>query len=199
MVLLQCTNSVADAAITDWSNIIASAGAVLVGIVAIFVGYLQSERSYREKKLEEKRALISKKLDDFYGPLIQLREKSNKLYEKFRKKYYDKDPNFATLTYILDGFEFEENDKILLKEIIDIGGKCETLIHEKAGLIDDKELRDVLMPRATTHFLLMRLAFSKALSGRSGEFRDLTFPRDLDKKLKERKEALEKEMQALLQ
>lgn len=198
MVLLHCIGPTEEVSKIDWPTVLASWAGVIVGIAAVIAGYLQSERSYKEKKIEEKRALISRRLDEFYGPIIQLREKSNKLYDKFRKKHFDNDPNFATLTYLLNNFQFEQNDQVILKEIIDIGTQTEKLIHDKAGLIDDNELRDTLLPKATTHFLLIRLAFNGALTGNSDDFKDLTFPRDLDAKLRNRKDSLEKELRSLL-
>ena len=198
MVLLHCICLTEEVSQIDWATVLASWAGVIVGIAAVIAGYLQSERSYKEKKIEEKRELISRRLDEFYGPIIQLREKSNKLYEKFRKKHFANDPNFATLTYLLNGFQFEQNDSVILKEIIDIGTQTEKLIHDKAGLIDDGELRDTLLPKATTHFLLIRLAFNGAIKGNSVDYKDLTFPRDLDQKLRNRKDSLERELQSLL-
>lgn len=124
----------------DWPTIISSTGAVLVGVVAIYYSYRQFTKTLLSKKDEEKRQDIYKKLNEFYGPLLQLRKKSNILYNKFRASYISQYPNFSTLTYLLDNGIISGNEKVLLDEIINIGIQCEKLIHEKSGLIDDADL-----------------------------------------------------------
>ncbi|MBK8609280.1 MAG: hypothetical protein IPL84_04870 [Chitinophagaceae bacterium] len=195
MVLLQCkSNALLALQGINWPAIIASFGTV----VAIIFNFKLSKKTLYEKRLEEKRAFMKAQLNEFYAPLILLREKSNKIYEKFREKYVAKDEHFSTLSYLLNDFKFDENDESLLREIIAIGTKCEELIHNNAGLIDDENLRDILIPRATTHFLMIRLAFEKKIKGRSEEFKDLTFPRELDQRLKKRKQEIQNELETLL-
>ena len=161
------------------------------------VSYLQYTGSLNAKKEEEERADIHKRLNEFYGPLLQLRKKSNLLYQKFSEDYRKSDPNFSTLIYLLDGKTFEPNELVLLTEIIRIGKKCENLIHDKAGLIDDSNLRTEIIPRATTHFLVLRLAYQKALKGEIDKFRNLTFPKELDDLLEEKKKKLEYRLKEL--
>ena len=90
-----------------------------------------TNKNLNSKKEEEERKEIYKKLNEFYGPLLQLRLKSNALYEKFAASYKSQNQNFKTLVYLLDGNKFTGNDDALLKEIISIGEQCEKLIHEK--------------------------------------------------------------------
>ena len=85
----------------------------------------------------------------------------------------------------------------MLEEILKLGEKCENLIHAKAGLIDDTELRTVTIPRATNHFLLIRLAHKGIISGEASKYKDLTFPRDLDTKLETRKKQLDEDLKTL--
>lgn len=189
---LLCCNCLAKAAVTDWKVIISSLGAVFVGSLAIIISYFLSKKTLNARKREEEIKGISQKLNEFYGPLLQLRMKSNKIYQIFSKKHRAKDEHFATLTYLLKGTKFTGDDDALLKEIISIGKQCEELIHNKAGLIDDSKLRTEILPRATTHFLLLRLAHAGTLSGTDLEmYKDLTFPRELDELLEKRKKELE--------
>lgn len=94
----------------------------------------------------------------------------------------------------MKGHSFEGNEKILLEQIIQIGSSCEKLIHEKAGYITDTNLRDNLIPRASTHFLLIRLAHEGLLKGEEDVYKDMTFPRELDAALKHEKMRIETEL-----
>lgn len=176
---------------TDWAAIISSFSAVIVGIVAIYYSYRQFTRTLEEKKEEERRKDIYTKLNEFYGPLLQLRKKSNLLYEKFKANFILQDPNFSTLTYLLQGNTMTGNDKVLLDEIIKIGEQCEALIHNKSGLIDDDNLRNLIIPKVTTHFLVLRLAYNNVLIGDSSKYTDLVFPRNFDFLIEQRIKQLE--------
>lgn len=181
----------------DYVQLLANLGVIFISIVAILIAYRQFIKGIEAEKRKEKRQEIQRKLDEFYGPFLQLRMKSNLLYERFSKKYREKDSDFSTLSYLLDGYVFAGNDQTLLKEIISIGKSCEELIHNKAGLIDNSKLRLETIPRATTHYLILKLASEGALIGDTQEFRDLTFPRELDALLEKRKKELEDELTEL--
>lgn len=192
----------------DLIKFIQDLGPVIVSVIALGVSLYLTKRTlaaqekntrmtFDAQKETEARQEIYKKLNNFYGPLLQLRQESNQLYKKFSEKYRNADPDFATLTYLLKGFQFDGNDKILLEEILNLGQKCENVIHENSGLIDDVELRNVLIPRAVNHFLLLRLAYKGVIRGEVDKYRDLTFPRELDSKLEERKKQLETDLQNL--
>ena len=183
-------------------------GPTIVSIIAVLATLcvtnktLKSQASQNLKTLNaqkdiETRQSIQKKLNEFYGPLIQQRIKSSKLYDKFSSKYRASDENFSTLIYLLNNNQFEGNDKILLEQIIQLGEDSERLIQEKSGLIDDTQLRLEILPRATTHFLLIRLAYKGNLKGNSDKFNDLTYPREIVSKLEERKAQLEKDLENL--
>lgn len=175
----------------NWPSIISSTGAVLVGIIAIYYSYRQFSKTIKSKIEEEKRQDIYKQLNEFYGPLLQLRKKSNLLYTKFRASFIQEHPNFSTLTYLLNNGAISGNEKVLLDEIINIGIQCEKLIHEKSGLIGDDNLRNNVLPRVTAHFLVLRLAYQNILIGEPDKYQDLVFPRDLDSILEKRVQKLE--------
>ena len=175
----------------DWLTFLKDIAPIAIGLLAILISWLQIKSSERQRKEEHLREDINRKLNDFYGPYIQLRKKSQILYLKFKKRYIENDSDFSTLKYLLKGHQFEANEKALLEEIINIGLKCEKLIHENAGLIDDPILKNDLIPRASTHYLLLRLAYQGNLSGDMDNFIDSTFPSDIDLKLEKRKNELE--------
>ena len=97
----------------------------------------------------------------------------------------------------MNGHEFSGNEKILLEQIIKLGEESEKLIQEQSGLIDNTDLRQEILPRATTHFLLIRLAYDGKLRGESEYYRDLTYPRELIDRLEERKQQLENDLDKL--
>ncbi len=157
----------------------------------------QNIKALNAKKDLEARQLIQRKLDEFYGPLIHQRMKSTKLYDKLSAKYRGQDEKFSILTYLLEEYQFEKNDKVLLEQIIQLGVESEKLIQEKSGLIDDSQLRLEILPRVTVHFLLLHLAYNGNLKGNSDEFKDLTYPNELIAKLEERKARLERDLDNL--
>jgi hypothetical protein len=181
----------------DWLEVIQVFGPILIGILAIWFSYWQVKRALKETRKQYERDEIYKKLNEFYGPFLQLRKKSYLLYNKLRYKYRQDDPNFRTLTYLLSGKQFKDNDLILLKEIITIGQQCEDLIHTKAGLIDDSDLRVKILPRATSHYLILRLAFKGDLSGEETRFEENIFPKELDERVEKRFKELEEKLREL--
>lgn len=191
MVYLCCKCFIENESDFDFLMLLQNIGPVIISAIALAVTYFITIKTLNSQKKTEERALIIKKLNDFYGPLLQLRMKSKNLYLKFNKKYKDKDENFSTLKYLLKGKKFKGNDLILLEQIVEIGKQCEKLIHANAGLIDDSKLRLDLIPKATTHFLLLRLAFEEKLVGDVDNYDDLTFPKELDANLEARKKQLE--------
>jgi hypothetical protein len=207
MVFLHCNINDVESTLNIW-KFIQDLGPTVVSIIAVLATLwvtnktLKSQAAQNLKTLNaqkdiETRQSIQKKLNEFYGPLIQQRIKSSKLYDKFSAKYRASDENFSTLIYLLNNYHFEGNDKILLEQIIQLGEESERLIQEKSGLIDDPQLRLEIIPRATTHFLLIRLAYKGDLKGNPDEFKDLTYPRELVSKLEERKNRLEEDLENL--
>jgi hypothetical protein len=207
MVFLLCNINDVESTLNIW-KFIQDLGPTIVSIIAVLATLwvtnktLKSQAAQNLKTLNaqkdiETRQSIQKKLNELYGPLIQQRIKSSKLYEKFSAKYRAHDENFSTLIFLLNNNHFEDNDKILLEQIIQLGEDSERLIQEKSGLIDDPDLRLEILPRATTHFLLIRLAYKGDLRGKSDEFKDLTYPRELVSKLEARKAQLEEELEHL--
>ena len=207
MVFLQCNINSIESSLDVW-KFIQDLGPTIVSIIAILATLwvtnktLKSQASQNLKTLNaqkdvEARQSIYKKLNEFYGPLIQQRIKSSKLYEKFSSKYRANDEKFSTLIYLLKNNQFEGNDKVLLEQIIQLGEDSERLIQEKSGLIDDPELRQEILPRATTHFLLIRLAYKGDLKYNSDDFKDLTYPKELVNRLEARKSQLETELENL--
>ncbi|MFA6057839.1 MAG: hypothetical protein WC756_06560 [Taibaiella sp.] len=162
-----------------------------------------TEKLIKSKRTEERKSEIYKSLNDLYGPLYQLRQKSNLLYDKFKEGKANSDglsESFSTLSYLLENdgpTDLDANDKALLKEIINIGEKCETLIQDKAGLIEDDTLRKEWFPKATKHYLILRLAHNGSLKGQSELYADSKFPIEMDELIQNRITKLQEELRGL--
>ncbi len=178
--------------------------AVIAAVVSLVIGVITTryQRSMlREKRIEDKRKEIYKKLNDFYGPMKQYLAKSYRLYELFR---VDKDanraenePRFSTLTALIRGTQFQGDDKEILDEIIRLGEDMENLILEKAGLVDDSELGDELLPDALAHFFLIRIANQGRLKKDYNSYVLHTFPNKLPEAIDRRINQLRTELKEL--
>jgi hypothetical protein len=175
---------------TDWSTVFASVGSVFVAIAALVISYLQFNKTLKNSNSKDERDEIYKKLNEFYGPLIQLRKKSYNIYQIYKVEYVKEDPEFSTLTYLLKGNKFKGNGDVLIREIISIGRQCEKLIQSKAGLIDDHYLTSDLLPKAITHYRILYLAYHGFLKGEQEKYKQYTFPHELDAYLEKRKSEL---------
>lgn len=161
-----------------------------------------------EKRIEEKRKIISKKLDEFYAPLQQYLNLSKELNKIFKK---DKPKGFRVLTYLLDpNQEYQgvgkvvltDNDKIIFNEILEVGKKIEELIVSKASLADDprltykyvpsKEVTDIqfdgengLLALLGAHLLVIRHAYEGHLVGQVEAYRSYVYPSEINSIIKE--------------
>lgn len=152
----------------------------IVGALGVIFGYLTNRQMQKDQRQKDERKEIYKKLNAFYGPFKQRLEKTWELYQIFAKNR-DRD-SFRTLDALLKGEKFEGNDKILLEEILELGKEMEQLVLAQGGLIDDPELRQLLV-KAGTHFRVLRLAYEGRFRGDTDRFQDYVYPRELDKKL----------------
>lgn len=174
-------------------SILVPLGTMIVGLAGLFVGYYYNKRLLDEKKHEEERKEIYKKLNSFYGPALSLLGTSEALYERFTLL---RDERFRTLTALLEGEKFEGNDAVLLEQIFEVTAKLEELIYAQSGLVEDEELQE-LLARAGAHFRILRLAYKGDLSGDRERFEDDVFPRELTGKLREQSEKLQNRLKEL--
>jgi hypothetical protein len=183
---------------TFWFTLAATA----ISLAAVIFGFLSTRLTLRANNQKDRKSEIYKILNDLYGPFNQLRQKSSLLYDKFKigKAPNHTDGHFSTLLYLLahgGAMQLDSNDQAILKEIIEIGNQCEKLIYDKAGLIDDEALRLIWLPKAATHYLIIRLAYQGALNGHVANFTDSTFPQEIDALLEIRIEKLHEELGGL--
>ncbi len=178
----------------DYAPVPISFFSVMVAMAAMYFNRLHNdrtlkltqqnhERSLLEKAREEERKSIREKLDQFYGPLIQLRGVSESLYDILNARrqgpadadFRNRDGRFRTLFALLNGAKFSELDKTLLDEIVNIGETSGKLIAEKVGLVDDPELQGLLW-RLAAHYRIFALAVNGKLPSGGKEFDAMSFP-----------------------
>jgi hypothetical protein len=154
---------------------------VILGIIGVILNFFYNKKTIRYKSQEEEKNSIYNKINSFYAPFIQISGENHELYQIFR---FSRKDEFRTLITLLQGEKFDGNDKVLLEQIINNSSKLETLILEHSGLIDDKELRQLLWI-AGTHYRLIQLAFNGAIIGDIERFKYHVYPRNLDTKVDE--------------
>ena len=173
-----------------------------------------------EKRIEEKRKDVSKKLDEFYAPFQLYINKSYELNKIFKK---GKPQDFRALTYLLDpnqeypGFGriiLTDNDKVIFNEILEIGKKIEELSIAKAGLVDDPRLAYKYIPSAeytdikfegdngllallSAHLLVIRHAYEGRIIGQVDDYKNYVFPLEINNILKENINRLNEELSNL--
>jgi|GEM_PF-3897394 len=92
-------------------------GPIILGLVGLLAGFIYNHRMLKQKQYEDERKEIYKKLNSFYGPFTYLRGISRELYQRFRAS---RGEDFRTLIVLLEGEKFENNDKILIEQIIEV-------------------------------------------------------------------------------
>lgn len=157
-----------------------SAGPTIVGILAVIFSYRMNKRltvaneklknselenEYKQKIQYFDRSEVYKRLNDFYAPLQLLRRTSAELHKIFKNGQ-----EFRTLPTLIGGAKFENNDRAILEEIIQIGDECKRIIVSNSGLIDNQELRDIHLPKLLTHYILIKKAFNGEISDQINRF-----------------------------
>jgi len=152
----------------------------------------EEQREYKYKQLEAEGKLIRQYLDDFYRPYLRLSDTNKKLHDILKAKQSNP-KSFRTLIKLLEKYEFSLNDKALVDEIISIGGQLTGLIVEKSGVVDNKSMHNELV-EASRHFRILRMANEGKICKEEERFVNFVYPRQLDDKLRDEIEKLEKQL-----
>lgn len=168
------------------------------------------EQEMRERELamaldrqldEEERRHIAEELNAFYYPLKRHLDVSRLLHEKLRDSQPEPErESFRTLIALLQGHEFSETDRSLIREIIATTRRIRRLILRGGALVTDPEL-STLLATAAFHFRVLELAESGTLSAPDPaaleRFADAVYPRDLNPTLEREIERLQRRLSAL--
>lgn len=152
-----------------------------VAIVALLLAFIYNQKTLKDKKNDDERKEIYKKLNLFYGPLRHYRGTSYQLYQTFEKV---RGGNFRMLIALLNGEMFQGNDRYIIEEILKISEDIEKLVSSNSGLIDNQELRD-LLAKVVAHSRLIKGAYKGEIQGETDRFREFVFPRQIDRKIDE--------------
>jgi|GEM_PF-4870333 hypothetical protein len=125
--------------------------------------------------------------------MILLCSKNKQLYDVFKGQRKDE---FRTLLYLLNGEEFDKNDKAILEEIMLIDRKINDLILNNKDLVKDDALKTDLA-NASAHFTIIDLAYQKKIEGECDRFVGFVYPRTLQEKLELEVKTLQEKLEIL--
>lgn len=147
------------------------------------------ERQERKIRVEENK----RKLESFYYPYLLIAKENTSLYEVFSKEYFAKDNSFRTLTALLSGTEFPQNDYAILEQIIENDIRLKELINSRANVVDDENIRKELI-KSATHYAVIELAFKKRISGEVERFEPYVHPNEVYGLVEKKAKQLEEEI-----
>ena len=156
---------------------ISAIGGLTVGLAGVLSSVWTNQKLVKQKNKEDERKEVYKKLNDFYGPLVLLRNKSQILYGIYSSQ---KNDNRSTLELLLEGKKLDSNEKVLLSEIVELGKTCENMMIKNAGLVDNETLRQDVLPKAISHFYILREVFNQNIKKDKIKFEEYCFPIELD-------------------
>jgi hypothetical protein len=178
----------ANASTINWTTLLSSLAAALVGAGGALIVGLWSQRGIRRSLSQSVNAAelkdIETKLDTFYGPYMQRSETNRLLAEEF--KSHQPDPKtFRTLKLLIDPDwrnRLSRSDQTIVGEIVKNDIALSKLIHEHAGLVDSHVLN--YLSRAAVHFRFIELAFEGKLENLPKRFDAYVYPKQLDEVLR---------------
>ena len=110
------------------------------------------------------------------------------------------DDSFKTLVYLLNGHkdDFSENDKSILRIIIENDGKLRKLINENGQYIDSDTLRKDLSDMAV-HYQLIEMAYDGSINEVDGlqVYSKHVYPLDIQTKIEAEKKKIEDKIKEL--
>jgi SAM-dependent methyltransferase len=178
-------------ALREALSYITAIGAMIAALGVIFGIYKVLREVRNQKKLFiegqnlKEREDIRYRLNHFFGPLKELRAESRILYAHLaldEKKNYAEQKNgqrWRALRHLSQGKDFSDQDKAILKEILEIGEKQLNLIEKEGWLIDNSTLAE-LFGMLGAHIRLLTLAAEHKIDGISEKIEAMVFPLEID-------------------
>ena len=176
--------------------IIAAFPSVLVAVISMMQVYKINRNNFKKDKNKVEIGRLEEKLQKFYYPYLVIARKNTVIYKIFSKKYLEEDTNYRTLISLLSGFKFNGNDKALLDEIINNDIKLNKLIMEKADVIDDAKIRELLID-SSTHYTVIELAYNGSLVGETERFYEFVHPNGVYEEVHKKVRELEARIEEL--
>ena len=156
----------------------------IIGLWKILIEFKDQKNQFIASQNQNERNQISKYLNEFFAPLVELRSESKVLYQFFAKKEKNQcnsegEPRFRTLRHLSQGKIFSPGDQALLSEIIDISKKTLMLIETKGYNLGSSALSD-LLGTLGAHIRILNQAAEGKLKGMDRILEPLCFPKEVD-------------------
>jgi hypothetical protein len=168
----------------DLAALITGLGGLLgVGVAtfAIRSNGRTSRQTTIQKANEAELESLQSKLDNFYGPYLQL-SSTNRLIATDLKSHHTTTGQMRILLLLVDPDwkqNFTPGDIAFVEEILSIDAKLLDLIQEKSGLVSSAV--QPYLWRAASHFRIMKLASEGKLDSDPARYAHYVYPRQLDK------------------
>lgn len=176
----------------DWVKyLLPTISALVVVAIGGWVNYRIASKTLKAKKNEPEIQEIRDSLKTVYKPLLLLLRKNKLLTDIFKANKGGE--SFRTLPALLKGEAFHGNDEKLLCEIIEIDQEINKIILSEKGKIKDDKISEELA-KASAHFEVIKLAHAKNIIGEPERFKDLVFPRGIEKKIDDEIRKLEERL-----
>ncbi|MFK4386988.1 hypothetical protein [Bradyrhizobium sp. USDA 223] len=167
----------------DWAPLLTGIAGIfgaLVAAIAIIFNLIASRGTTIQKANEAELEALQSKLDNFYGPYVQL-SKTNELIASDLKNRHAAGKDMRILVCLLDPKwrdQFSSGEAALVEEILAIDKKLLDLIQDKSGLVSNAV--QPYLWRAASHFRIMMLASESKLDNDPGRYEHYVYPRQLD-------------------
>ena len=159
---------------------------VIVNLVTIYKSWseIKNQRKlFVENQNINEREDIRYRLNNFFGPMQELRVESRTLYDVFalKEKEYAEKSNipFKTVRYLIEGKTFSSHDQALLEEIVEIAKKQLELIEKEGWVVKNIHLTE-LIGKLGAHIRVLLMAYEHKLDGMLEELEHLVFPLEID-------------------
>jgi hypothetical protein len=146
---------------------------VIVNLVTVYKSWADlknQQKLFTEGQNLKERDDIRYKLNNFFGPMRELRFESKVLYDVFalteKEEAVRNNSYFRTITHLADGKLFSDQDKALLSEIVEISRKQLTLIEKEGWTVTNFNLTE-LIGQLGAHIRILIMAYESKLMGMS--------------------------------
>ena len=179
----------------DWFSPLVSLFSVVIALVAVIYGKRSNDKTITaaqrstevtlwQKANETELKDIQGKLDEFYGPYLQMSEANHLLAQELRARQPDEDYRMLVKVFDRDWLrQLSAADRTIVREVCENAAKLETFIRDHAKMVEPQILP--YLSRASAHFRILNLAHKGELGSEfPPNLAHYVYPRQLDGVLK---------------
>lgn len=192
----------ADASATSllqsWGPVIGAFVSFLAALATAIVSYRAVSGTLWQKTNESEIKQLTKKLDEFYGPFLQLAASNKLVSDDLRAKIMPKDQDYRLLIYLLNKpwrDHLTAYEKAVVDELCTNAGELDRLIQRNAGMVDTALLP--YLARASAHFRMLQRAYRYELGTDAEPLKPYVYPRPLLPVLELEKQRITSRLDAL--